>query len=562
MARFESWRAAATLSALGAFVTCVPLVEQDDRPCPCSGQYQCCETTQTCLLKGETCPSATGESGSTTGGSANGGKASGGSANGGKGSGGTANGGGTKGGSVATTGGESGGATGGDPIAAAGAESGGAGGESGCSIKLGDCSAYQRTANVLVLIYNPLLQSGQDVRTYLAAPDARSLSAELAERLRGASGGLLNYRIVEAREIRAWPPQRAGAMPLNEQTFLGGVYDNAYVNYASDGGPDGAQNADYGAIFAQQKLCEAVQQQDISEIWLWGAHSGEVTFGFEFFSYRLAGDALPAAASDADRALYAHRRRNMPDCGRTLMLLGAQYSEGLDSTAKAHRSYNFRVAELLDLSLRTRSTDAQLGQAAWEAFSQYELGPGDGAQVGTPVFPPNAGVGAGNEPVAWDYTNLSPVISGADRWFNYPALTGTDHELDCTTWGCSNEGYQIWYSQHLPRNSGTSPSGSCANWWKYVADPLGELAPCCGEACHPGTALGLPCASDSDCASGHCACAGAAVCVENAVAACGKPNWSLCGDDATCASGVCGCNGGPAPKTCLPSEAYPRDCAP
>lgn len=550
MAGFESWRAAATLTALGAFVTCVPLVEQGDRPCPCSGQYHCCETTQTCLLESESCPSPSAQSGSANGGSAHGGTAQGGSANGGS----------ANGGSASTSSGAPGHEGGSDEVA--GADAGGAGGERGCRITLGACSAYQRTSNVLVLIYNPQLQSGKDVRSYLAAPDARALSAELAERLRGASGGLLNYRIVEARELSAWPPQRAGTMPLNEQTFLGGVYDNAYVNYAVDNGAEGALNADYGAIFEDQKLCEAVRAQNISEIWLWGAHSGEVNFGFEFFSYRLAGDALPATATDADRALYAHRRRNIPDCGRTLLLLGAQYSEGLDATAKAHRSYNFRVAELLDLALRTQGTDPAQGQAAWQAFSQYELGPGDGAQVGTPVFPPNAGVGSGSGAVAWDYSNVSPVISGADRWFGYPELSGDDHELDCTAWGCSNEGYQIWYSQHLPRNSGAAPGGSCANWWKYVADPLGELTPCCGEACHPGTPLGLPCASDSDCASGHCACAGAAVCVDEAVTPCGKPNWSLCEDDATCASGVCGCNGGPAPKTCLPSDAYPRDCAP
>jgi hypothetical protein len=526
MARFERLRAAIALATLSGFATCVPLVEQNDRPCPCSGQYRCCETTQTCLNAGQSCPSPTSQSGAATGGAPSGGSAT------------------QVGGAAAGTG-----------------ESAGAGGDPDCNSEPDTCSAYPRSANVLVLIYNPKLQSGKSVREYLAAPDARAVSAELAERLRGASGGLLNYRIVEARELAEWPTQRPGTMPLNEQTFLAGVYDKAYVDFSGDNVAEGALNADYGAIFEEQQLCAAVKAQNISEIWLWGAHSGEVNFGFEFFSYRLAGDALPATATEADRALYRQRRRNLPDCGRTLFLLGAQFSEGLDSTAKAHRSYNFRVMELLELALRTQSRDSTAGQAAWAAFSQYELGPGDGAQVGTPVFPPNAGVGVGSEPVAWDYANLSRVLSGADRWFSYPALGADARQLDCTAWGCSNEGFQIWYSQHIPRTSGVSPSGSCSNWWKYIADPQDTLSACCGAACHPGAALGLPCASDSDCASGHCACAGAAVCVESAVAPCGKPNWSLCEDDATCASGVCGCNGGPSPKTCLPNSDYPRDCS-
>jgi hypothetical protein len=254
----------------------------------------------------------------------------------------------------------------------------------------------------------------------------------------------------------------------------------------------------------------------------------------------------------------------MPDCGRTLWLLGAQYSEGLDAVGNAHRSYNFRSQELLELGLRTRSSDAALGQAAWARFSQYALGSGDGAHVGTPSLTPNTGVRQGDEhqeAVLWEYDNLEPVLSSADLWFDYPALNGAARQLSCLDWNCSNEGFQSWYSLHVPRNAGVSPSGSCNNWWQYIADPDAALEPCCGEACAPRAALGSPCASDSDCASAHCACADAAVCVESAVEPCGSPNWSLCSADDDCESGVCGCNAGPKPPHCLPSEAYARDCS-
>jgi hypothetical protein len=417
---------------------------------------------------------------------------------------------------------------------------------------------------VLVLIYNPVISGEKDVRQYFGLPDARALSAQLSERLRDASGGLLNYDIVEAREIRAFPPQRAGTMPLDAGSFLTGSYDDTYDNYEGEGSDpsEGALNADYGAIFEQQQLCSAVQARNISEIWLWGAHHGEVSFGFEFFSYRLAGDALPESATDADRALYRQRRRNMPDCGRTLFLLGAQYTESAAAIGNAHRSYNFRAAELLGLALRTQSSDSLAGQAAWSEFSQTQLGPGGSAQVGTPMYPPNAGVGAGNIPVDEDYGNFNEVLSGADRWLTYPDLTGSSRALSCTAWGCSNESFQTWYSQHLPRGAGLAPSGSCSNWWQYVADPDASLEPCCGSACQRSSALGSVCASDLDCASGHCACAGTAVCVADAVDPCGRPNWALCEQDGDCESKVCGCNGGPSPKKCLPGENYPRDCSP
>jgi hypothetical protein len=352
-------------------------------------------------------------------------------------------------------------------------------------------------------------------------------------------------------------------MPLDAASFDSGKYAEGYVNYVDGNTAEGALNADYGAIFQEQDLCSAVQAQNISEIWLWGAHNDEVNFGFELFSYRLSGDALPAAASDADRALYRQRRRNIPDCGRTLFLLGAQYTEGLDAVGNAHRSYNFRAAELLELALRTQSSDSAAGQAIWSEFSQTQLGPEGAAQVGTPRFPPNAGVGVGDgeAPLEWDYDNLSEVLSGAGRWPSYPDLSGSSQPLDCTAWACSNSGFQSWYSQHLPRGAGVTPSGGCANWWQYVADPDVTLEPCCGDDCRPPAELGAVCASDHDCASGHCACAGTAVCVAEAADKCGRPHWSLCERDDDCMSGYCGCLGGSLPKKCLPGEGYPSDCS-
>src|SRR5258706_1413171 len=60
MAPFERLRAGLLLAALAMGATCVPLVEESDRPCPCSGNYSCCAATQMCLLPGDTCPNSGG----------------------------------------------------------------------------------------------------------------------------------------------------------------------------------------------------------------------------------------------------------------------------------------------------------------------------------------------------------------------------------------------------------------------------------------------------------------------------------------------------------------------
>ena len=71
----------------------------------------------------------------------------------------------------------------------------------------------------------------------------------------------------------------------------------------------------------------------------------------------------------------------------------------------------------------------------------------------------------------------------------------------------------------------------------------------------------MPCASDSDCASGHCACQELkSLCVDQAAAKCPKPNWMPCETDADCENEVCGCNAGPEPKVCQPNADHPREC--
>jgi hypothetical protein len=511
------WSWATLVALVGITATCVPLVEYDDQPCPCTNGYTCCEATQRCLSPDEQCaPQGAGGTGSAG-----------------------------LGGSTPVV--DVAGAT----SDAGGAGQGGGGGQS--EPDLSTCAAYSRTSNVLVLIYSPMLESGEDLQTALHLHDGRALSAELAERLRVASAGVIHYDIVEARVVNEWPPQLPGTMVLDEATFTSGVHDPP-INPVEG-------NADYAAIFEDQQLCDAVHEKDISEIWLWGAHSGQVTFGFDTFSYRLAADELPASASAEDEDRYARRRRNLPDCGRTLWIQSGLYSAAFDGIGIAHRNYNFRVEEILERDLRLGAMDPVDGAAIWSEFSKYERGPGDGANVGTPLFPPNAGVWDDGDVTTEDYGDADPVFSGAHLWSTYPALDGEPESISCAAWNCSNEGFQAWYSSHLPHNDGVSPSATCNSWWKYVADPDGDLTPCFGDACSGQTDLGLPCSSDADCDTGFCACQGMwAACSVGEGERCAAPDWAACNDHADCRSGICGCHDQVSPKVCLPDDSFPVEC--
>jgi hypothetical protein len=408
------------------------------------------------------------------------------------------------------------------------------------------CWNEPRKSNVLVLNFNPYLVSyGMTLRLKVADwNDPEFISVRMAEHVRTSSHGLVNYNIVEFRELAAWPKQLPGAAPVDEMSYFHGPPPGNYVTY--EGG-----NADYADIFATQNICSYVRDHDISEIWLWGAAGDYVDFGFDLVSYRFAGDRAPPGL---DPALYTRRKRNIPDCGRSLLVMGFTYTFGFDP-----RGYSMRAEELLRASLRGFVPEAG-GEDPFTKFSHYAReGTGD-VEVGNPAYPPNGGLGLDGDG-AWDYGNTTVVMSAAEDWYSYPALTGATKPIDCHAWSCSNEGYQAWYEAHFPHFAGGSPDHGCSNWWKYVADLDGRLASCTGDACLPQYGKGRSCTSDDQCGSRHCSCQNSRmVCSDAAGPACPNDNWLPCVVDSDCRSGVCGCNDGPPPKVCLPTPDYPRTC--
>src|SRR5262249_11386200 len=158
--------------------------------------------------------------------------------------------------------------------------------------------------------------------------------------------------------------------------------------------------ADYADIFASQDICNYVNQNDVSEIWLWGAHGDYVDFGWDIFSYKFAGDRAPPGLG-AD--LYNRRKRNIPDCGRTLWMMGFNYTLLYDP-----RVYSMRAEEILRGSLDGLIPEGG-SEDPFKKFSHYTREPSNDVEVGNPAYPPNGGVGIVDGDGAWNYDNRSIV---------------------------------------------------------------------------------------------------------------------------------------------------------
>jgi Concanavalin A-like lectin/glucanases superfamily len=400
----------------------------------------------------------------------------------------------------------------------------------------GTCFEAPKTSKVLVLVYDAYHPSAHhDQATHgNSIIDAVASSHQLVDFFREATNGLLNYQIADVRFFNGEPPQ--GGTPVPGST------------------------ADYGAILTQNNLCTHVTNDNISEVWIWGDGNS----GLDELAYKVPGDKIPNKSLEENGWLYDWRTKDIPDCGKTVVVMGWNYFVGLDNIVHA---YNHRIECMLSMTVGKGRFLLNIPDPAnpnpaidpyldptnpWSTFSRWD---GNAtvphqAAVGTVHFPPN-----GRQD--YDYGNTTAVASTAADWLKYPFLTGAKTQVSCTAWGCDNQlAYQKWYDSHIPRAKGVSYGGMCNSWWTYIADYDRRNGSCSGTSCLQ--AVGGLCDHDSECSSNTCRCGKCAAAGTNPV--CKSAAFDTCSTASDCESGICGCTGETGTKLCLPNESYVTTC--
>jgi hypothetical protein len=140
---------------------------------------------------------------------------------------------------------------------------------------------------------------------------------------------------------------------------------------------------------------------------------------------------------------------------------GSQSVRGSDGTGNALHSYGHRCEGILALTVGG-IWQGEAGETnAWSRFTRQADKFPDDAQAGNVHGGPNATRG-------YDYGQTNVVMSGADEWFNYPALTGAKKPVNCDTWGKPHHlNFMRWWLDHLPKNQVVS-GGFYNNSWRYV----------------------------------------------------------------------------------------------
>jgi hypothetical protein len=292
---------------------------------------------------------------------------------------------------------------------------------------------------VLVLNFDPVVQVNPLIRLHEACrwQDPRVLAKGYADDVNRSSGGLVQYRVVEWRDLDEFIIKTDG--------FAYSLQEYLRCHRAGKGwhSPDGA---DYPRLIAKHKIAARVDSREIDEVWWFGGPY------FGFFESAMAGQG----------AFYINGGVFGPDsvpCKRAFAIMGFNYERG--------------VAEMLhNLCHRTESTMSRISggwkvdklDTVWARFAANFKQSNGFAGVGTCHFPPNG-------ERDYDYDNKRFVESTADDWLGFPLLKGSTKKINCEAWGGPDyhRNYMKWWFARLPRAAGANAgTGHVNNWWEYV----------------------------------------------------------------------------------------------
>jgi hypothetical protein len=308
----------------------------------------------------------------------------------------------------------------------------------------------RKRARVIVIIYNPTLRSqgGKTLIEHLHAADPVEYSRILANVIREASWGYIDYEIAATITVDGFPAKVDG-FRYTEDRFL-------EARKAEKWQPSPMS---YRRVFEENGLLERFRKEGITELWLWGAGG----MHFDEFAGIIPNRYARFAPTDNP---WFYRPYDIPEeLDRTTWVMGFNYEVGPDNMV---HSYTHRVESMAALALAGGVWDTHARRDPWNVFSFLELDHrGSPSQVGNCHVPPNGEGG-------YDYGNRRRVLSWADAWSRYPDLRGAARPISSAEWGGTQFGYQKWILEHVPKFPGSTRHGY-NNWWVTIANTDEDL---------------------------------------------------------------------------------------
>jgi hypothetical protein len=297
---------------------------------------------------------------------------------------------------------------------------------------------------VLLLIWDPKIESegGKRLHELFAYHDPEQLCRDYAADLKKASGGFVDYQVVETRWLEEFPTKKDGFRYTFEQ--LRDVMQGKTEHHDPDA-------FDYVAMIREQKVVESVEKGDVDEVWMQMMPYGGC------WESTMAGDGAWFCNSDP---IPADELR----CKKLFVVMGFNYERGVGEMLEdfGHRTESTMTHVFGSWDPPT-SKEALAKAHAWDRFTLYDkLLPGEAA-CGNVHFAPNS-------TSDYEWGNPTPVESTCDDWLDYPDLDGAKKQVTCADWGNGDiRLHHQWWLERLPKAPGRT-DGKLNHWWSYVVD--------------------------------------------------------------------------------------------
>ncbi|NTU46773.1 hypothetical protein HGA88_04045 [Candidatus Roizmanbacteria bacterium] len=327
---------------------------------------------------------------------------------------------------------------------------------------------------VMIINIDPIIKSKGNIplheviregRSDLGGNDPLIMANKYIADMKRVSGNYVNYSIVGFKTIDTFPVQceqndcKIGKkFTFTEDEFLKCLDASAKQNnndintYCHN-----PNTIDMQKILADYQVCEARNNDTIDELWL--------------FSRFWLGIYEAASTGPLKYRLNGGPNYDNTTCTKILPIMGFSYERGTeemlhDSGHRFETTMAYFYGRWLNGYGTVNNGNLDYNDANdWEKYA-YKFN-SRGIPSGCGVVHDKV-----NSDVEYGYTVTNTWKSNCDNWYDFPPLKNNPKTINCTDWGCNEQGFQIFWLGHIPQKQGTIQVGNrtlFTNWWKYYS---------------------------------------------------------------------------------------------
>jgi len=306
------------------------------------------------------------------------------------------------------------------------------------------------TKQVYVIVYDPLLSSGQTLSEYVGWNDHTTLTQQTIDFFAQASSNKLSYSVVDTTIVTSGWPDLIDGFSYTESEYLAVLSGQQSPHYPTE--------VDYNKIVnsPQFDICGKLDHGEIDEVWIYNGP------WFGFYESTLVGpgafyfNSSPVSGSHG--------------CNRLLPIMGPTVERTVHEAV-----HNFTHRTESTMTKVYGSWEQNNTSHNWNKFALVRAQSPDYSYsgCGSSHYPPNG-------TTDYEYDNLSTELSNCDDFANYPNLSDplqVAQPVGCATWGCNGLSYYDYWYSHFPSNTGCGSDNVANDWWAYHINPAFALYP-------------------------------------------------------------------------------------